>query len=334
MVPNGRQSATKLKPLADACRGRYWREFCQAAGGPPGQVTPLAKWIDEFCDWNGHHASPQHVQNNRRQVQRFLDASEAVRVADLSDTAILAFLSGLRDGGPSGKPAPAAERTVEKYRNTIHKFCKYLLRKGEIERNPAEFVEIRPPVKRPPRYLDDDQIAAFLAHAQKTAEPWLYHAACLGLYAGLRLSELIKLQWGDVGREAITTGGKSRDYRFVPIVPPLRPIIAGMKPPAAKKGPVFQAKGKRQWAEAFCRLTKGLPVFGELPGRRAGNQWHLLRSTYAVQQARGAWTGRPCSLWELMAWMGHKSPETTMRYVNIAHAAGMAAEGGSEKAEV
>jgi len=338
MVPNGRTTATTVKSIADACRQRLLREFTRGDGDPPddgpAQKTPLTKWLDEFCDWNGHHASPQHVQVNRRQLRRFLDAAGAIRVADLREKAVLAFLSGLRDGGPEGKPPPAAERTVVKYRNTIHAFCKFLLRKGEIETNPAQFVEIRPPVKRPPRFLNDDQIAAFLAHAGEVAEPWLCQAACFALYAGLRLSELMKLKWTDVAKEAITTGGKSRDYRFVPIIPALRDIIASMRrglktTMTMTKNTVFPERGKRQWAEAFFRLTAGRAVFGELPGKRAGNQWHLLRSTYAVQQARGAWTGKPATVWQLMAWMGHTNPATTMRYVNIAHAAGMAGPAGS-----
>ena len=58
-----------------------------------------------------------------------------------------------------------------------------------------------------------------------------------------------------------------------------------------------------------------LPVFGETP-RCVGNQWHLLRSTFAVRKA-----GEGATLWQLMAWLGHKTPQTTMRYVNIARAA-------------
>ncbi len=58
-------------------------------------------------------------------------------------------------------------------------------------------------------------------------------------------------------------------------------------------------------------ITRPLPVFGELPGRRIANQWHLLRSTYAVNHARSGKT-----LWE------HTNPQTAMQYVNIARAGG------------
>ena len=49
-----------------------------------------------------------------------------------------------------------------------------------------------------------------------------------------------------------------------------------------------------------------------------GKQFHLLRSTFAVNQAR---KGVPWQ--ELMYTMGHSNPQTSMLYINLARAAGV-----------
>lgn len=58
----------------------------------------------------------------------------------------------------------------------------------------------------------------------------------------------------------------------------------------------------------MSRLTADLPVFGELEGTRTGNQWHLLRATWAVNCAR-----RGGTVWQLMSWGGWTNPQTVMR---------------------
>lgn len=94
----------------------------------------------------------------------------------------------------------------------------------------------------------------------------------------------------------------------------LRLAVAGR----TEDRPLFPTHDAHWWGEKLARATEPLPVFGELAGTRAGNQWHLLRATWAVNCAR-----RGATLWQLMAWGGWTQPQTVMRYVNIAHAAGM-----------
>lgn len=109
LVPTGRDHATKTRPLAESCQARLWRQW-QAAGA--GQaVTPIAKWLAEFADWNTHHASSK--PGPARAIQ------DTRRYGDLSDETVLAFLSFLRahlDRVPSCwkrfKPVTWAERPL------------------------------------------------------------------------------------------------------------------------------------------------------------------------------------------------------------------------------
>ncbi len=65
-------------------------------------------------------------------------------------------------------------------------------------------------------------------------------------------------------------------------------------------------------------FTKLLPVFGELKGKWAGSQWHLLRSTWACRNAR-----RGMDIWTLMRLGGWKTLGKVLKYVNIDRAAGV-----------
>ena len=129
------------------------------------------------------------------------------------------------------------------------------------------------------------------------------------------------LTWRDVGEAEIVVHDKIDDWHNVRIFPEMVPILAEMQ-----RGPddalVFPQHDPRWWGELLVRITEPLPVFGAI-GRRVGSQWHLLRSTWAVNRARGIGLDSPATLWKLMAWGGWKIPTTPMRYINVARAAGM-----------
>lgn len=324
----GRQAATKTKTTAEAVRNRLWRTWKQTRpGGDFSNKAPrtLENWIEEFKAWNLNKGTAgRQVNYNVSTIRRFVDGQAIARCIEITEEAIQNHITALRK-------LKRSTRTIEAHRNTVFMFCRFLDIRGQLDGNPCRLVEVAAPDKRPPRYLTDKQIAAFLAHARKNAPRWLYTASAVALYSGLRLGEIIALCWRDVGGNMIVAGGstptKTADYRIVPMIPQLAKIFKKKmpRPRGADGKKVFPQHHKRTWGGFFADLTADLPVFGELKGSRAGNQWHLLRSTYAVQQARGVWTGKPASVWELMAWMGHKNPQTTMRYINIAHVAGMVA---------
>jgi len=129
----------------------------------------------------------------------------------------------------------------------------------------------------------------------------------------MRLGEMIALRQRDVrdGQVVIGAAGPTKTYRSR--IVPVPADLAAQLPADDPDAPLFPRRGARQWIRRMQRLTADLPVFGELPGRRTGNQWHLLRSTFAVRQARAG-----TNLWQLMSLLGHTNPQTTMRYVNLA----------------
>ena len=149
--------------------------------------------------------------------------------------------------------------------------------------------------------------------------PELSNAVRLALFAGLRLSSLRALRWEHVGDDALTVPlPKTGGYTIIPlsnshIDPRLAETVQGM---VRGKGPVFPVRNPAWWNTHLKLATRPLPTFGELAGSRAGNQWHLLRATWAVSCAR-----RGATLWQLMSDGGWTVPQTVMRYVNLGHAA-------------
>ena len=308
LVARGRKFATRSRTLAEECRKRLWRQWAKLASAvvPPTMADLLAR----FERRNRLKASKHHAADNRRIIEGFLDSQGITKPYTISTEHLENYLSGLQEQG-------RAAATILTYKRTVGAFCKFLIAQDELDVNPADHVEVARPTRRPPRYLTDFQVLMLLIAAYKSRHKWLFDAICFGLWAGLRVGEIAALRWQDIG-DRITVGGsrptKTGDYRYVPIRAELATVIGAMK---RGEGRVFPEHHSVYWGQIMAELTRDLPVFGELEGRRVGNQWHLLRSTYAVNRAR-----EKASVWELMAELGHTDPQTTMRYVNVARAGG------------
>jgi integrase len=318
LVANGgrRPVATKNKTIAMRCQKRLWGEWKDEAAkiGPRN----IEDWLGEFQQYNALHASAGQVAYNVSIVRAAFVTQQVSRCQDISDDHIQRYLAGLQTLGRSA-------RTIQAHRNSLHKFCRFLLRKGILETNPAAMVEVASPTKTPPRFLDDVQTSKALKHINDHAPQWLFGAVCVALYAGCRLSSLMALECQHVKEGGLVVPlSKTGDYTVVPlddpiIGPELRSVLDWVRGGRSGPQPLFPVHHARYWGELLADLTVPLPVFGELPGSRAGNQWHLLRSTWAVNAARHGGT-----LWQLMSLGGWKVPTTVMRYINISRAAGMA----------
>lgn len=326
LVPAGKAcGASHSKEIARRVQRRLWADWRHC--GTPTAPATMETLLDEFASYNANKAGPAAVAVNKSQLRRYIEHAAIARPSQISPDNIQAFLAALRGGQVGHKPS--GDRSIQKYRNTIHKFCAWCYRfKRLIDDNPADLVEVRQPARRPPQILAVEEIDDLLAKAAKY-EPaeWLRAAIAFGVYGGLRVSEIRNLRWQDVGKKAITVGSstrstKARMYRHVPIDPPLAAIIAGMKRGGAGDW-IFACRDQRQWLQEMADLTDGLGKFGDASGRQsAGRRWHILRSTYAVHQVLGTFSGKPATLWELMARMGHRTPTTTMIYIDLAAAFG------------
>jgi|GEM_PF-3159479 len=307
--PKGAEFATRTKRVAVVLQKRLFRKyFVDQTQHLPQHIDD---WLPGFEAWNAITASERTVKNNVRIVKACLGGCT---LDDVNADHIQAYLIEL---AKTASPA-----TTRKHRNAIGKFCRFLNTKCPLNGNPATQTESPRIYSPPPRYLDEHQVRA-LRCAMRSAPVWLRAAVTLALDTGLRLHELLALRWRDVRDGQIVVGtetpNKVGQWRVLPLS---RVGVAalGLLGRAADKALIFpQAKkfASAQYVKALRAVTKPLPVFGELEGKRTGNQWHLLRSTWACRRARAG-----MDIWELMRRGGWKTLQTVLRYVNIGRAAG------------
>ena len=165
-----------------------------------------------------------------------------------------------------------------------------------------------------------DQYARILEAARKEGHE-CYAAVCLAGEAGLRVGEVKALKWRrDVDliagtitvtrqtRRGIETTPKGRTRRVVPMTSELEAALRQLS--VVRTGLVIrhlpgQAKNTDNQVKNLlyrvCRKA-GLPERG----------WHCLRHTYGTHAALFG-----VNAWRLMAWLGHKRIEETMRYVHV-----------------
>jgi len=319
----GRPGATRNRDIALRCQKRLWHEWAARLSpgvslARPGDAS-LDHWLAEFRQFNGLNASADHADYNCLIARRAfaLPGMAVQRCHEISDRHVTAYLASLQAAGRS-------LRTVQAHRNALHKFCRFLCRRGVIDGNPVDLVDVASPPKRPPRFLDDWQRIAALDALSGDLPDWMFDAVCVALFSGARLGSIMALACEHVQPAALVLPlPKVGDYSIVPldspiIGPELGAVLRRVRGDRSR-GSLFPEHTQQWWVKRLRDSTRRLrlPVFGELPGSRAGNQWHLLRSTWAVNCAR-----RGATLWQLMEWGGWRIPTTVMRYVNIARAAG------------
>jgi len=319
VVLAGGRYATKSMRRAVARRRALWRQW-HSRGDPRPAGRRMEALIEEFRRLGAVKSSARRAADNARMVRRFCREMSIDDPLAIDSESVQAFIVALHDGDP-----PASAQTVHHHRNAVRQFCSLLVRRGILDANPAaRDLIVVPPIRwGPPRFLSVGQVSSLLLGA-RMLDAELAAPIELALLTGLRLRELRAARRSDVAGGHLTVRGKLtglNPWRVVPLPPR---ALAAVEAGAGEGGLLFAAAPAWRWCRRMAVLTKRLPVFGGRGGG-AGNQWHLLRSTWAVCMAAGrtplggpTHLGRPATLWELMALGGWTVPQTVMRYVSLA----------------
>jgi integrase/recombinase XerC len=130
--------------------------------------------------------------------------------------------------GPRVRAYAAAEhrrkispRSIQRRLSALRTFFNYLIREGELKRNPALEVQAPKPGKRLPKVLDTDQMAKLLAFRTDDSISVRDKAIMELLYSsGLRLAELAALNVAtdlDLNDQLVRVVGKGSKTRIVPV---------------------------------------------------------------------------------------------------------------------
>jgi integrase/recombinase XerC len=182
-------------------------------------MTPQAtQWLARFERYLGteRRLSVHTLSAYRRDLAAladWCDRSGLTNWAQLDHQHIRSFAARSHARGLQG-------RSIQRRLAALRTFFSFLLREGELRRNPA--LEVRAPkaIKRLPHTLDVDQMAQLLSH-QPTSVLDVRDLALMELFysSGLRLTELtgLKLRDLDLKSRQVRVLGKGSKERIAPV---------------------------------------------------------------------------------------------------------------------
>ena len=171
----------------------------------------------------------------------------------------------------------AAPNTINVRLGAVSRFFAWAVKQGLARENPAaEISSLRLP-PRQPKSLDKVYVRRLLRHISKGGQLRDLAIAELLLGAGLRVSELLALQSGDVtlndrSGQVVVRRGKGAVHRSVPLTTAVRRALQ-----AYLAGPAFQA-----WQRDHPELAEDLPLWvGERGALKDRSGIFLLLRKYA-----------------------------------------------------
>jgi len=206
--------------------------------------------------------------------------------------------------GPSGRVAKP--RTVNTELDILHHLFAVAERENLIVRNPLDGLPRLAAGPLPERVLSPQEELLLLA----VCPPWLRVAVEIALYAGLRLGEVVALDWRHVDFDAgilrveCGKGGRRRD---VPMARVLANLLADWRRSTGGVGGVIASGHPGDIREA---ITRGFPRAVRCAGIPP-LRFHDLRHTFATRVARAG-----ADFASLQALLGDRAVRHVMRYVH------------------
>jgi integrase/recombinase XerD len=300
-----------------------------ASEAAPGIPEELARQMQSFLDHLTveRGLSPNTIAAYRRDLARYgrFCATRGIEGADdVDDAAVRAFvawMSSSTHAGHRGEPEPYRTSSVARTLAAVRSFHRFLVREGDLDRDPTA-ATARPKVPRSlPRPLAVDETAR-LVEAPTGEEPAALRDRAMleTMYgAGLRVSELVGLDVDDVDLEegSVRVTGKGSKQREVPLgrmandavaayVTRGRPRLAS----ARSRGALFlNTRGGRLTRQAFWQMLKRA---AERAGVRKRVTPHTLRHSYATHLLEGGADVRV-----VQELLGHASVATTQIYTLV-----------------
>jgi integrase len=329
-LPDGRQVQRKLGPAWTA-RGRppgghftkrtaeAWLDdvLAQARRGElPGMVATGATVADAAAEWlrwaeHDRACKPSTMSDYRHTADRITRELGDLRLEDVTPELLERWKATLT----------ASNRTVAKYLVVLHGIFRRAMKVWGLPRNPAADVE-RPrfPVSDDIDAFSPEEVHALVRAAGSEQDGSLYLTAA---FTGLRLGELLALQWRDVDfagdairvrRSYNVHGGvgtpKSGKVRSVPMVPKVGQALARLAEREWFTGDedlVF-AGDLGNYLDASALRDRYKAALDRAGLRRL--RFHDLRHTFGTLAVKRA------EIPAVQAWMGHAHVGTTMRYIH------------------
>jgi len=212
----------------------------------------------------------------------------------------------------------SSPRTIQRRLSALRSFCNFLLRERALDANPAVGVQAPKARKRLPETMDVDLMTRLLEF-RTDSQLSVRDKAIMELFysSGLRLSELVGLNLGDVDRgdRTVRVLGKGRKTRVVPVGKhALDAIARWLKERATLAATGEQAlfvgqRGERLGARAIQKRVAG---WAKQQGLGRHVHPHLFRHSFATHLLESSQDLR--GVQELL---GHANISTTQVYTHL-----------------
>jgi integrase/recombinase XerC len=243
----------------------------------------------------------------------------ALRPQDVEPAAVRAFRAAMHGEG-------LARRSQARALSAVRSLFRYACREGLLEANPAKGVRSPKLERDVPSHLRPGEPENLIeAAAGESALPRRDRAILELLYAtGLRVSELVSLDWHDVdlGARVLRVVGKGSKERMVPFGQPAAQALrewlgdweqlrAGQ--PVTGRGerePIFLNQRGRRLSDRSVRTL--VDRYARAAGVPFGVHPHTLRHTFATHLLE-----QGADLRSIQELLGHSSLATTQRYTHV-----------------
>ena len=293
-------------------------------GGQDPRQRKLIKMIDreteEFLEsLKQRAASPHTVSNYQRDLRRFAGFIESRKtpLEAVDHILIRDFLNSLYLDG-------LAKSSVSRILSSVRSFFKFMVRRGQLPRNPGELVSSpKIPRKLPSKLSELEAQNLMELRGEPTLGNLRDHAILELLYAsGLRVSELVGLNEADVdmSERVVRVLGKGQKERIVPFGQFAADALEAYRVERALKGktrrddqgnlPVFiNIRGSRLSSRSVERLLEHYRSYLP-PGRQVTP--HTLRHSFATHLLENG-----ADLRSIQELLGHASLATTQKYTHV-----------------
>ncbi|QEM66705.1 tyrosine recombinase XerC [Geobacter sp. FeAm09] len=279
-------------------------------------MARLAEQITAFCAYleTERNVSPHTLAAYRRDLEQLAlfvakERGDDVSAGEMDHLLLRRYLALL------GKTA--MKSSIGRKLAAIRTFFRFLLRRGEIDKNPAELTATPKREQRLPFHLDIDQATALMEAPSPDEKYALRDRAVLELLysSGLRVSEMTGLNVGDLDLSGgmVRVLGKGGKERIVPVgsraAQAVREYLA-QRGELAGTGPLFlNTRGQRLNRRSVTRIIDA-HVLRVAAFRRISP--HTLRHTFATHMLEGG-----ADLRSIQELLGHASLSTTQKYTHV-----------------
>lgn len=249
-----------------------------------------------------------------------IELLKTVTLSDLYDFSF--FLSRereyVRPGEKAGKNVGLGDAARARKVSSLKSFFKYLTSKAMLlDENPAAELEYPKLAKKLPRYLSADESMELLDSVSGRSPERDYLIITLFLNCGLRVSELVGIDLGDIRDGTLTVTGKGNKQRVVYLNLACKNALADYLPVRAKHAPpgenalILSERKQRIAAITVKKLIKKHIEAAGLDSEKYSA--HKLRHTAATLMYQNG-----VDVLTLKEILGHEQLNTTQIYTHLA----------------